>query len=277
MSGKFRAPESEEEESEISAAGTLAPRLIYEVVRRDGEEELDRPLNALIWSGVAAGLLISFSVLGEAVLRAALPDTPWRPIVENFGYAIGFLLVILGRMQLFTENTITTVLPVLAKCHRTNLRKMARLWGVVLTANVVGAFVVAGFWSIDMALPEGVYDAAMDISAHAVGLGVLESFMRGIPAGVLIAALVWILAQVQSGQAGIIVIITWLIAMGDFTHVIAGSVELALMIYAGEVGLFGGFRTFWVPVLAGNILGGTLVFTALAWAQVRVEIVEHGG
>lgn len=153
MSASGHAQEPSQEEREISDSGTLAPRLIYEVVRRTGEEELDRPLNALIWSGVTAGLLMSFSVLGEALLHAALPEAPWRAIIENLGYSLGFLLVILGRMQLFTENTITTVLPVLARCGRSNLYKMIRLWGVVLVSNVVGAFAIAGFWSLEVALP----------------------------------------------------------------------------------------------------------------------------
>lgn len=196
--------------------------------------------------------------------------------MENLGYSLGFLLVILGRMQLFTENTITTVLPVLAHCHRDNLRKMARLWGVVLLSNVIGAFAVAGFWSLDIALPPQVYLAALEISAHATEVSPLQGFVRGIPAGVLIAALVWILAQLKSGPTAITLVITWLIAIGDFTHVIAGSVELALVIYAGDMAVLTGFRDFLLPVLAGNILGGTLVFTALAWAQVRVEVEEHG-
>ena len=90
---------------------SLSPRLVYQIIRIEGEEELARPLRSLIWAGIAAGMLISFSVLGEAILRTHLPDTPSRYVFENFGYSFGFLLVILGRLQLFTENTITTVFP----------------------------------------------------------------------------------------------------------------------------------------------------------------------
>lgn len=266
---------SNEDEQEIKDVEALVPRQIYEVVRRAGEEELHRPLNALIWSGVAAGLLISFSVVGQAALRAALPDAPWRMLIESFGYSLGFLLVILGRMQLFTENTITTVLPVLARSQDENLWRMARLWSVVLVSNLIGAFAVAGFFTLPFALPTPIFQAALKISAHAVHLDLTEGFVRAIPAGVLIAALVWVLAQMKNGKAFIILLITWLIAVGGFTHVVAGSVELALMIYTGEVGVLEGFTRFWLPVLAGNILGGTLVFTALAWAQVRVEVEKE--
>jgi formate/nitrite transporter FocA (FNT family) len=94
-----------------------APRspVIYEVVRRQGEEELRRPLGSLFWSGIAAGVTIMASVIAEGALRHKLPaDAPWRETVADLGYSVGFLMVILGRMQLFTEQTIVTVLPVMA-------------------------------------------------------------------------------------------------------------------------------------------------------------------
>ena len=87
---------------------------IYEVVRRLGDEEMRRPVTSLWWSGLAAGLSISFSLLGQAIIESRLPDAAWRPLVSGFGYSVGFLMVVLGRQQLFTESTITVVLPVFA-------------------------------------------------------------------------------------------------------------------------------------------------------------------
>lgn len=113
QTAKMHDPQSEGDEAAIDDAAKLAPRQIWEVIRRDGEEELERPITSLIWSGVAAGIMISFSVLGEAVFRTYLPDTGARYLIENLGYTLVFLFVILGRLQLFTENTITTVLPVM--------------------------------------------------------------------------------------------------------------------------------------------------------------------
>ncbi|WP_138469630.1 formate/nitrite transporter family protein [Poseidonocella sp. HB161398] len=267
--------DSAAEEDTVSEASSLSPRLIYEVVRRDGDEELGRPVNALIWSGCAAGILISVSVLAEAALRSALPDLPWRAIIENMGYSLGFLIVILGRMQLFTENTITTVLPFLADPCPRCLGRVLRLWGIVLAANVAGAFVAGWFLSRPGVLPPDILGAALDISLHAVELGPMEAFLKGIPAGVLIAALVWLLPQAQASAFFVIGAMTWMIAMGGFTHVIAGSVELVLVMLDGGISPAAGFGGWWLPVLAGNILGGTLVFTALAWAQVRIEVQDR--
>ena len=232
-------PLREEEQEAVKEAAMLSPRLIFEAIRRNGEEELQRPVSSTWNSGVMAGMLISFSVLGEAVLRAHLPDADWAYIVENFGYSFGFLLVVLGRMQLFTENTITTVVPVmLSKDWRSYLRT-GRLWSVVLLANVVGAFIVAAFYVYAPVLSDEVRTAMMELSHHATSMPPFEGMMRGIPAGVLIAALVWMLPVVEHSEVPVIILFTWLIALGDFTHIVAGSVEMAFLVVQGELGARG--------------------------------------
>lgn len=266
-------PIDEEERAAVEDASALSPRMVFEAIRLEGEEELERPLRALWFSGVAAGLLISFSVLGEAWFRASLPDAPWRAIVENLGYAMGFLLVILGRMQLFTENTITTVVPVLARRTPLALAQMLRLWGVVLTANVVGAFLAGWFIADAGAFAPDVIAAITELSHHAVGFGFSEALVRGIPAGILIAALVWMAPGLEGGgKVFLIIIITWAIAFGDFTHVVAGSVEAAFLLIEGQVDWGPATFGFFVPVLLGNVIGGTLVFTMLAWGQIKADI-----
>ncbi|MEO1138164.1 MAG: formate/nitrite transporter family protein [Pseudomonadota bacterium] len=264
----------EEEQEAVQEAAALSPRLIFESIRRNGEEELERPARALWYSGIAAGILISFSVLAEALLRAHLPETEWRYIIENMGYSIGFILVIMGRMQLFTENTITTVVPVLMRpCWDVFLRT-ARLWGVVLIANVIGAFCVASFYAYADVLSEDVATAFTDLSRHATGMPAAEGFLRGIPAGVLIAALVWMLPSTKGNELGLIVVFTWLIALGDFTHVVAGSVEMAYLAVQGLIGFHTAVFGFFLPVLAGNIVGGTIIFTVLTWGQIKPEVEE---
>ncbi|MGR3501840.1 formate/nitrite transporter family protein [Pseudaestuariivita sp.] len=260
-----------EEREAVEEAAGLSARLVFETIRREGEEELKRPIASLFWSGVAAGLLISFSVLAEAVLRASLPDTSWRHIIENFGYSLGFLLVIVGRMQLFTENTITTVVPVMMN-PRGCLGRTAQLWAVVLFANIVGAFAIASFYAFTPTLPPELKAIFADLSKHATQMGAYTSFVRGIPAGVLIAALVWMMPSADSGRVTLIILFTWLIAAGDFTHIIAGSVEMAYLLVLGELALGPAVFEFFLPVLAGNVVGGTLVFTMLTWAQIRHEV-----
>jgi formate/nitrite transporter FocA (FNT family) len=266
------AQEKRADEQSMQDATKLSSRLIYEVIRRDGEEELERPTRSLVWSGVAAGIMISFSVLGEAIFRTYLPDTPSSYLIENLGYSLGFLLVILGRMQLFTENTITTVLPFMVAPSRKMALQIGRLWAIVLTANVVGAFAIATVFAHTSAIPPELMPALMSLSEHAIGMPAGESFMRAIPAGILIAAIVWMLPQVENASFFVILVFTWLIAAGDFTHVVAGSVEMGLLAVTGNLGFYDAVFGFFLPVLLGNIVGGTAIFTLMAWGQVRDEI-----
>ena len=262
----------ETDEQSVEQAASLSPHLIYEVIRRDGEEELSRTRRSLFWSGIAAGILISLSVLGEAVLRTYLPDTPSRYLVENLGYSLGFLAVITSRMQLFTENTITTVLPLMRDPTWRVFGAMLRLWGIVLGANVLGGFAAAALFVFTPALPADIMLSVTALSEHAMSMSSSVSFWRAIPAGVIIALIVWMLPQAAEAKFFIVMSFTWLIAAGDFTHIVAGSVEMAVLLLQGDLAVTDAITGFFVPVLAGNVMGGTVVFTLVAWGQVRYDV-----
>lgn len=269
------AEEEREKEEKVSQASAIPSTLIYEVIRREGEEELARSNRSLIWSGIAAGLMMSFSVLGEAIFRTYLPDAKSSYLIENIGYSFGFLLVIMGRLQLFTENTMTTVFPFLNKpCWSCGLSTL-RLWSIVLVANVVGAFLAATVMHHTSAIPADLRPAIQSLSEHATGMGAWQSFMRGIPAGILVAALVWSMPQANTSRFFVILAFTWLIAAGDFTHIIAGSVEMAYLAVGGDISIGTAVGGFFLPVLAGNIIGGTAIFTLISYGQVVDELSEE--
>ncbi|MBS0535653.1 MAG: formate/nitrite transporter family protein [Proteobacteria bacterium] len=251
-----------------------APRtpVIYEVVRRLGEEEMERPASSLWWSGVAAGLSISFSVLAEAILLTHLPDAPWRPLVSHLGYSVGFLMVILARQQLFTESTITVVLPVLKDLSPGMLWRMGRLWAIVLAANLVGTLLAALFCSFTPVLTHELYDGMVEVSRKLIELDLARMFFAGISSGFLIAAMVWMIPSAESAKFIVITLMTYLIAAGGFTHVVAGSFEAYLLVIAGDWAWWQVLTTFMLPVLAGNIVGGTALFAVLSYAQVKDEI-----
>jgi len=132
-----------DEEQQVEENKNVHSSVIFEAIRREGEHELSRPFSALWWSGVAAGLSISMSVLCKGFLESILPDEDWAAGISNLGYTVGFLIVILGRMQLFTENTITPILPLFLAPTRAHLYQTARLWGIVFIANLVGCAAAA--------------------------------------------------------------------------------------------------------------------------------------
>jgi formate-nitrite transporter family protein len=252
----------------------LRAPMIYQIVRAEGEDELSRPVVSLWWSGLAAGLCISLSLFAEGLMHMYLPDEPWRPMVENFGYCMGFLVVILGRMQLFTENTITPILPLIADFNRKTLYCTARLWIVVLLANIAGTLFVAALAVYGELGTTPQLEAAMSIARKALDKSALDAFMHAVPAGFLIAALVWVLPSARGMEFFAIVAITYIIALGDFAHVVVGSTKAFLLVFNGELGLWSCIVEYLLPALAGNIIGGTVLFSLLAYGQVRQEITE---
>lgn len=260
------------ERREVEETLGLRSPVIYEVIRREGVEELERPVVSLWWSGVAAGTALSSSVYCESFLHLYLPDSEWRPLVENFGYCVGFLIVVLGRLQLFTENTITAILPLLADRTLRNLSLTARLWGVVFLANMAGSLMSALLTYYGGVLTPEQMHAALEISHHYADKSHVESFLHGIPAGFFVAALVWMLPSAGNNKFWVIVTITYMIALGDFAHVIAGSTEVYLLSMHGDLSLGQVIFSFIVPTFLGNVIGGTVLFALLAYGQVQEEL-----
>lgn len=261
-----------QEQEVVEERQRLRAPVVYEIISQQGVEELERPASSLWWSGVAAGIAISTSVYCEAFIHAHLPDAAWRPLIENFGYSVGFVIVIMGGFQLFTEQTVTAVLPVLANPTKKNFSRTARLWSIVFAANMAGTFFAAL-----MALVVGWVDAkqleaALEVARHFAENDTLAIFLLGMPAGFFIAALVWILPTSPGSEFWLIVLLTYMIALGDLTHVVAGSTEVFLLLLVGEVSLASAVFGIIIPALIGNIIGGTVLFSMIAYAQVREEM-----
>lgn len=264
----------EREELAVSQHRGLSAVSVYTVVFAEGKEELERPLTSLWWSGVAAGLAISASILAEGILHHIYADHPYRVAIENLGYTVGFILVILGRMQLFTENTITPILPLLREKSGHMLFCTARLWGIVFVANLVGTFITAAVSYHLGTAPDEYLEGMMGISRHFNENSLWDGFVLGIPAGFFIASIVWLLPSSKGFEIFTIFLLTYLIAIGDFTHVIAGSGELFLLVVAGEETIWRAFALIFTT-LCGNVLGGTGLFALLAYGQVAQELEDR--
>jgi formate-nitrite transporter family protein len=256
------------EKKQVEERTAIGAHVVYEAIRREGEDELQRTASALAWSAFAAGLSMGFSFIAEGLLMAHLPDQPWRPLITRLGYSIGFLIVVLGRQQLFTENTLTVVLPLLLRRDLTTLRRMLRLWVIVLGANLVGTFLFA------LCVGKiGVFDLHMRQCLTAIGSAHLGSgfgivFVRSIFAGWLIALMVWLLPAAEAARVIIIIIITYLIGLGGFNHIIAGSTTVFFLVATGSISIGTYFVQFFLPVVLGNVIGGLALVAALGHAQV---------
>ncbi|WP_082449811.1 formate/nitrite transporter family protein [Sphingomonas sp. Leaf67] len=262
-------PKQEEVVDDRRAASAL---IVHEVVRRQGIEELERPAASLMWSGITAGIAIGLSLLGKAVMDTAVPDGPWTPLLQALGYSLGFVVVILGRMQLFTESTLSAVLPLATEPTGHNLLRTLRLWAIVLAANLVGTFAFAGFAMLG-GLGVEQADELVRVSGAIFDHRGLAGFLAGIPSGILLASVVWTLPSAEGQKITLIVLLTGLIDLGGFAHIVAGSAEMWVLVLHGDMGAMQAL-TFFVPVLFGNIVGGSMLFALLAHAQVRGEIED---
>ena len=264
MSEEQQDAKREESDARSSPSGSI----VHDAILKEGEDELRRPTSALAWSGLAAGLSMGFSFVGEGMLRAHLPDTEWRPLIVSFGYSLGFLIVILGRQQLFTENTLTVILPLLSKrCGRV-ARNIVRLWVTVLLANLAGALLFALTLSRTAAFDTAVNEAFRRIAEEAVGSGFAVTLLRGIFAGWLIALIVWLLPFAESARVGVIIIITWVVGLAGLSHVIAGATEVFYLADRGVIAWTEAWDGYIIPALIGNILGGVSLVAAINHAQV---------
>lgn len=267
---------SAHEEQKADEEQSLSADITHEVIRREGEEELKRSTAALAWSGLAAGLAMGFSLVGEGLLKAHLPDAPWTPLVAKLGYSFGFLIVILGSQQLFTENTLTAIVPLLARPERELFANVARLWGVVLVTNLLGALLFALVVAKTELFKPEVHHAFVEIGRKAVENGFWLTVLKGVFAGWLIALLVWMLPAAETSHVAVIILMTWLVGVGEFSHVIAGATEVFHLAASGGIGWSETVTRFIAPTLLGNVLGGVTLTSAVNHAQVTAGGGKNG-
>jgi formate/nitrite transporter FocA (FNT family) len=246
--------------------------VIHEIIRQDGEQELSRTVGALALSGLAAGLSMGFSFLSQALLQANLPDTIWRPAVASFGYCIGFVIVVLGKQQLFTESTLTAVLPLFTKRNFKTLLLTLRLWIIVVVVNLIGTWLFAALLTI-----KAVFSPEVSHSLHSLAYGGLHQpfwvmLIRGVLSGWLIALMVWILPSAQSARLLTIILITYIVGLAQLGHIVAGSTEVAYAVLSGFATLRDYFWGFVAPVLIGNTIGGVTLVSLINHGSIAPEM-----
>lgn len=247
-------------------------RVVHEIIRQEGVDELERPTASLIWSGAAAGVVIWLSVIAQGALMLKLPPSPWSPAIISLGYSVGFVVVILGRLQLFTESTIVAVLPLATDPSWSSLSRTLRLWALVFAANVAGTLAVALMVPLGGMFSSSLMAAMVDVALHGTEGTAQDIFLRGIPAGFVLATIAWLLPNAGGQQIWVVTLLTYVIAVAGFSHVVAGSAEAWLLATTGNTGFGTAIFGFILPALAGNIIGGSGLFAALAHAQVRSEL-----
>jgi formate/nitrite transporter FocA (FNT family) len=275
---KERSDSSEKEgESESKSSSGSGPQVgtrfsaeeIHDNVSKAAKEELDRPASELIWSSLASGLLLGFSFLSVAFATSLVPPA-YHTLATAIAYPIGFLYVVHARHQLFTENTLEPVIPLLEKRDRETFGQLLRLWAIVLPLNLVGALIFAEVLAHTQVVEPKLLTPLLDAARVSTEGSAQVIFYKGIWAGWLIALMAWLIAATHDTSAQILLV--WLatapIAAFGFRHSIAGAVEAFYRAAVGDAPWSQMIFSFEIPAILGNIVGGVVLVALLNHGQV---------
>lgn len=265
---------SDQQRREIQSQSRPSAALIHETIRAEGESELDRRWWAILISGFAAGLSMGLSLIVQGEFHAFASSETARHLFAPLGYTAGFLVVVLGRQQLFTENTLTPMLPLLHHRDRDTLMQVLRLWSLVLIANLVGTWAIGAVLAHTDIFEPQVVASFVELSQRTVEGSFGATFLRAVFAGWIIALMMWLLPAIKGSGFQIVVIMTYLVALGEFSHIIAGSVECSFLVQSGRASLGDYTGVFLIPTLLGNVVGGTTLVALLNYGQVAAELKD---
>jgi formate/nitrite transporter FocA (FNT family) len=239
---------------------------IYEQVSLNAKTELKRSTTSLAISGYAGGIFMGLSGLGTALVLGLFGTSNMTHFIAMMFYPIGFIVVIIGRAQLFTENTLYPVALVLAE--KRELLNTMRLWCTVLPANVLGALTFAALAARTSALMPDTRHALMELGLQAANRSPSSIFWSAVTAGWIIATAAWLVSGSHSitGSVMILWILTYVVGLGNFAHCIATSGEILSAVVGGQLGTGSYFHWLWIAV-AGNVCGGVFMVTLLEYGQ----------
>lgn len=267
--------QTEEVEDPPSEGETVEDRLdAEETIQRvvaAADAEVARDDTELFFSGLAAGFAITLTFLLHAVGAAAVSG-PAATVLGSLLYPLGFLYIIVGRYQLYTENTLPPVTLVLERIA--SVPTLLRVWGVVLVANVVGAaagaFVLAnsGVMSTDVAA------AALTFGRGGLETAAIDLFLKALFAGWLVAGLVWMLHSVRDSVSRILLVYVVFLAIpaAELYHVVVSTVDALYLVFVGDAGLVAVTLGFFLPVLVGNTVGGVVFVALVNYAQTSERL-----
>jgi formate-nitrite transporter family protein len=245
----------------------LSAYQIYDRVVSDARSELDRPPKGLAFSALASGLLMGLTGLGVAGTLALLHG-PAAHFIALLFYPMGFIAVVIGRAQLFTENTLYPVVLVLE--DRRHVVPTLRLWVVVFSANVLGALAFAALATWTGALAPAVLTQLIQLGVTAAAVPPLHVFAGGILGGWMVALMAWLVSGAKDtiGQVAVIWMMTFLVGLLHLAHCIASSGYILAAVLSGDVSV-PTYAAWLALATVGNIIGGVFIVSLLNYGQVR--------
>jgi formate/nitrite transporter FocA (FNT family) len=236
---------------------------ILERVLYDADEEISRDTLQLFFSSLAAGFSITLTVL----LFSSMTALSNQKIVASLLYPLGFVYIIIGNYQLYTENTLPPVALTIERLS--SVPAMLIMWIVILLGNILGGTIGAMGLAYGNVLSPGASTALMEIAMKGIEADPITLFFKALFAGVIVAGVVWVdMAVTDSSTRLMLVYMAFLsIPLGNLFHVVVSFTEMSYLIFIGEVPILSSIISFPLPVLLGNTVGGTLFVTVINYFQ----------
>ncbi len=242
-----------------------SPQQILKTEINEGMTAIERSGFNLFVSGLSAGLDIGFSVLLMAIMWTLTDGQLSAPVVAMLManmYAVGFIFVVIGRSELFTEQTTLAVLPVIN--GQASVGALLRVWALILVSNLVGSFIFSGIVVVVApGLKVATAAAFGHIAMRMVDHSSIMIFFSAVLAGWLMGLLSWLVAAARDtiSQIAIVWLITTTIGFAGLHHVVLGSVEVMAGLFLNQVHALDVLR-FLAWTTPGNMAGG-VIFVAL--------------
>jgi formate/nitrite transporter FocA (FNT family) len=243
---------------------------IFQRIVASAEEEFETRNRELVFSGVAAGFAITLTVLAYAAVGASVGGE--GALLAPLLYPLGFVFIVVGHYQLYTENTLPPVTLVLTRLA--SVTSLLRVWSLVIVGNLVGvtvgAYVLA---NTGVLLPEAA-TVATTFGQHAIDLPWWTLFYKAVFAGWLVAGLVWLDHASRDTAARILIVyvIMFTVPSADLFHVITSMCDALYLYFTGGAGLLTVAWEMVVPVLLGNTVGGVVPVAVLNFAQTEEHL-----
>lgn len=235
--------------------------------------EYKRSNNRLFISSLSAGLEVGFSIFLMGTLYTLFHGQvshEFLHVLISLAYPLGFIFVIIGRSELFTEHTTLAILPVLNKTI--SVKNLFVLWGIILSGNLIGGFIFGGLMANFAPVMGIISPEAFSHLAHKmIDLPLHIIMISAVIAGWLMGLLGWLVASSQEtiSRLFVIILVTATIGIGGLHHSIVGSIELfAGMLIDPKIGVTDYLKVESISIL-GNVIGGVFFVAVIKFGQRR--------
>ncbi len=260
----------------MSKEESKQPKEITQILDEQIETSLHehrRSRFSLLLSSFSAGLEVGFSLLLMAAAYSMFAESNsdnFMHVLIAFCYPLGFLFVIIGRSELFTEHTTLAIFPVLNGDE--TIKNLFILWAIVYVGNIIGGCIfsyLAVFVGQEMILikPDTFYELAhklTDYKWHVI-------LVSGIFAGWMMGLLAWLIASVNETISRIlmVILVTTVIGFLGLHHSIVGNIELFAGFISSEKITFSIYITTLLLATLGNLFGGVIFVALLKFSHVK--------